>query len=370
MRVLVVHAGNMWGGLERTLETLAQAERLCPALQPTFALAFDGAFAANLRTLGVPPVILGEVRLRRPDLALLARRRLAALLDELRPDVVLIPAAWAHAVFASVVRRARIPLALWIHDILTGTPWLERLAARVQPDLLICNSAFTLERARQVFPAAAARVLYCPLTFDTPAPARAPVRTALHTTDAAVVFTNVARMERYKGQSLLIDALTRLPLDPPWACWIVGGAQRPAEQAYMDSLQRQIAAAGLGSRVTLLGHRRDVPALLAASDVYCHPNTDAEPFGLAIVEALHAGLPVVASRLGGPAEIVTDACGRLVDAGNADQLADALTWCTREPQARQQLGLAGPARARQLCDAEARLADLADSLSALQGRAA
>ena len=81
MRVLVVHAGNMWGGLERTLETVAQAGRLCPALQPSFALAFDGTFAANLRALGVPPVILGEVRLRRPDLALLARRRLASLLD-------------------------------------------------------------------------------------------------------------------------------------------------------------------------------------------------------------------------------------------------------------------------------------------------
>lgn len=370
MKLLIVHAGNMWGGLERTLETLAQADRLCPQLQPTFALAFDGTFAANLRARHVPTVILGQVRLRRPDLALLARRRLAALLAEIRPDVVLIPAAWAHAVFASVVRRARIPLALWIHDILSGTSWLERLAARVEPDLLICNSAFTLERARRVFPSVASRVVYCPLTFEEPSRPRAVVREALHTADDALVFTNVARMERYKGQSLLIEALTRLTVDQPWSCWIVGGPQRPSEQEYFDALRRQITAAALDSRVTLLGHRNDVPALLAASDVYCHPNTDAEPFGLAIVEAMHAGVPVVASRLGGPAEIVTEQCGRLVEAGDAGELARVLSWCAHNPEARRALGSAGPARAHHLCDATARLADLADSLTALRARAA
>ena len=61
-----------------------------------------------------------------------------------------------------------------------------------------------------------------------------------------------------------------------------------------------MAAAGLTVRVVFTGHRTDVASVLAAADVYCHTNTGPEPFGLAIVEALHAGLPVLASRLGGP----------------------------------------------------------------------
>ena len=64
-----------------------------------------------------------------------------------------------------------------------------------------------------------------------------------------------------------------------------------------------------------LGERRDVAACMRAADIHCQPNTAPEPFGLAFVEALYAGLPVVTTALGGALEILTDACGVLVPAG-------------------------------------------------------
>ena len=94
-----------------------------------------------------------------------------------------------------------------------------------------------------------------------------------------------------------------------WVCWTAGGAQRPAEAAYLAELRQTAARLGIAERVRFLGQRTDVPHLLAAADVHCQPNTGPEPFGLAFVEALAAGRPVVTTALGGALEIVDETCG-------------------------------------------------------------
>ena len=111
--------------------------------------------------------------------------------------------------------------------------------------------------------------------------------------------------------------------------------------------------------MTFLGERRDVPALMRAADLHCQPNTAPEPFGLAFVEALHAGLPVVTTAMGGALEIVTPSCGVLVPPGDADALEQALRALVVDPEARARLGSGGPARARELCDPGRQLAALA-----------
>ena len=99
------------------------------------------------------------------------------------------------------------------------------------------------------------------------------------------------------------------------------------------------------SRVTFLGERRDVAALLAAADIHCQPNTAPEPFGLAFVEALHAGVPVVTTDAGGAREIVTPACGILVEPVTRRDCARALQRSDREPS-RRRAPRRGRARAR------------------------
>lgn len=365
-RALVVHSGNMYGGVERVLETWAQSRRLCPALEPRFALCFEGRLADSLRASGAAVDILGRVRITRPDLVVRARAKLAQVIRGNRPDVLFTQSAWSHAVFAPVARRFQIPLAVWVHDELTGRPWLERLAARHQPDLIVCNSVYTERAARSVFSNAHAELIRYPMAFDTMPGTRDDVRRSLGTPEAAVVIVNVARMEPYKGHRVLIEALARIENRASWVCWMVGGAQRPAEERYERSLREAVVRHGLQDRVLFLGQRRDVPAIMAAADVHCHPNTGAEPFGLALVEALRAGLPVVASALGGPAEIVTDACGRLVPAGDSEALATTLSWLIADGQARRSLAAAGPERARELCNPGPRLAELHEALEQLR----
>jgi glycosyltransferase involved in cell wall biosynthesis len=131
-------------------------------------------------------------------------------------------------------------------------------------------------------------------------------------------------MEPWKGHTVLIDALVGMASDARWHCWVIGGPQRSSEAEYFDVLRLQVEGAGLASRVSFLGERKDVGRLLSAADVYCQPNAGAEPFGLSFVEALAAGLPVVSTRLGALPEIVTEECGVLVQARQPQAVAAAL----------------------------------------------
>jgi glycosyltransferase involved in cell wall biosynthesis len=370
-RVLVVHAGNMYGGVERALDTLAQAPRLTPGLlQPAFALCFDGPAADSLRRYGADVQLLGPVRLTRPDLVMRARRRFADVIARVQPEVVITPAAWAHALFAPVVVKAGLPLVMWVHDALTGTPWIERLAARHRPDLLVCNGGFSLAGAKRLFPDSAASIARCPLTFTEPSHARAHVRSQMDVGHDTAVIVNVARLSPLKGQADLLEALGRMRARERWECWIVGGAQREDEALYERELFGMVGAAGLGDRVRFLGQRDDVPDLLAAADVYCHPNRGIETFGLSLVEALYAGLPVVATDIGGPVEVVGAEFGDLVPAGNPDALARALDAAVAAAGADAHLQARRRRRALELCEPVARLHDLASALAVLTVSAA
>lgn len=147
-----------------------------------------------------------------------------------------------------------------------------------------------------------------------------------------------------------------------------GGAQRPEETAYEGRLQRHVVALGLAGRIRLLGQRDDVPALLAAADVCCQPNTGSEGFPIAFVEALAMGLPVVTTSIGGGPEVVDRQCGIVVPPGDPAALAAALRALLDDPARRARLGAAGPARAAALCDPARQLARLGGLLRSAAGR--
>jgi glycosyltransferase involved in cell wall biosynthesis len=177
-------------------------------------------------------------------------------------------------------------------------------------------------------------------------------------------------MEAWKGQTALVEALAALADVPGWTAWIAGGAQRPAERVYVLSVRRAVTAAGLEPRVRFTGERADIPRLAAAADIYCQVNRDPEPFGVAFVEALGAGLPVVTTAAGGAPEIVADDCGRLVAPGDATALTTTLRELIESAPLRRALGGRGPARARALCDASTQLDRLIEILDDVPARVA
>ena len=147
---------------------------------------------------------------------------------------------------------------------------------------------------------------------------------------------------------------------------VVGGSVFGLEPEFLDELKASAAASGLGGRLQFTGFRGDVPRLMAACEVVCHTTRVPEPFGLVIVEAMAQGRPVIATRGGGPSEIiVADDDGLLVAPDDAHALAKAMIALTDAPDRRRRLGDRGRARVRSLFSIETMAANLIPHLNGL-----
>lgn len=149
-----------------------------------------------------------------------------------------------------------------------------------------------------------------------------------------------ARLVPVKGHRTLLHALRRLSGDSSWHCWFAGDGPLRVD------LQKTIEILGLADRVTLLGDRDDMPAVLRQADLMVLPSVqDNLPFS--IMEAQIAGTPVVASRAGGIPEMIQhEHTGLLFDVGDEVQLAACIDRMIHDRLLRAQLGAAGRAWAR------------------------
>jgi glycosyltransferase involved in cell wall biosynthesis/GT2 family glycosyltransferase len=363
-RLAVLHLapGRAYGGVETLLRTMHVERAHAPALRQQFALVYPGKLEHELRALNAEVHVLGPARAARPLGVLRARQSLAALITQCGVDVVVCHGAWVQALFGAGLRERGIVVAAWLHSVPRKRSWEERLARCCRPDLVFYNSRHTGLRCHDDYAGVPSRVLYPPLAKPTASPFGQRERTRRDLGAAAddVVIALVGRFDPAKGQDVLVEALAQLRGVRPLV-WLVGGAQGPRQLAYLHALQARVAALGLGEQVRFLGERGDVSALLGAADIYCQPNVQSEGFGLAFVEALAAGLPVVTTRLGGALEIVDDRCGELVRPG-PHSLATALESLITDAQRRARLASAAAARATELCDPAARLAEFERTL--------
>lgn len=338
-----------------------------PALSHAFASCFDGRLSTELREAGIPVHRLPAVRLSRPWEILRARAALRHLLADTRPSVVITHSAWTRLAFGRSLVAQGAPTVAWIHGAASPVSRMDRWGQRPHPDLVLLNSRHTGDLTRELFPGAPREVLHCPVPAPPPIPpgTRDSLRRSLGAPPARTVILVAARMEPWKGHDLLFDGLSRIPGDSDWVCWIAGGPQTTEQERHRDHLVRRAQSSGLAGRFAFLGERKDVPHLMTAADLYCQPNLGPEPFGIVLVEALYAGLPVVTTALGGALEIVDDSCGRLVPPGDATALAQTLAALVEDPDLRARLGAGGPARAVDLCDPAGRIGQLHDFLSNL-----
>src|ERR1700737_3626618 len=97
MRVLHISGGNLYGGVETVLVTLARYHQVLPALEQEFAICFEARLSTELAATGVPVHLLGEVRTRRPLTVWGARRKLRGVLRARQIDVAVCHMPWAQA---------------------------------------------------------------------------------------------------------------------------------------------------------------------------------------------------------------------------------------------------------------------------------
>jgi glycosyltransferase involved in cell wall biosynthesis len=157
---------------------------------------------------------------------------------------------------------------------------------------------------------------------------------------SAPVVLMVARLDVIKDQPTLLRAFAQAR-QPGWQLQLVGDGPRRGE------LEQLIDELDLTEVVHVLGRRGDVPELLGSADLFAFSTTAAEGFGIALVEAMAAGLPVIASDVPACREVLAEgAAGLLVPAGNVPAWTSALQELMAQPKTRQQLAEAAAERAK------------------------
>jgi glycogen(starch) synthase len=158
-----------------------------------------------------------------------------------------------------------------------------------------------------------------------------------------------------KGQDLLLRAMPEIRLHYPEAVLLIVG--EGPDRAALEALSRKL---DLAAAVRFLGHRDDIPALLAASEVVAVPSVVEEAFGLTALEGMAAGRPVVAFASGGLPELVCHGeTGILVPKGDVAGLASAIRRLLADAPLRHRLGAAGR-RVAAAFTTEARVEALSD----------
>jgi glycosyltransferase involved in cell wall biosynthesis len=220
---------------------------------------------------------------------------------------------------------------------------------------VVCVSEGVRRQMAEVCRLAPLRVVYDGFDVDRflawPAADPRAVRARYGLAETARVVACVGGIQRRKGQLDLVEAAALLAADFPDLVFVLAGGAGDA--GYLAALEERIAALALSGRFRLLGFEPEVRDLLAVSTALVHPS-HSEGFGLAILEAVAMGLPVVATRCGGPEEILEDGVsGLLVPPEDPPALAAALRRVLGVPAAARLLGAAAATRAARAFSLEA-----------------
>jgi glycosyltransferase involved in cell wall biosynthesis len=234
-------------------------------------------------------------------------------------------------------------------------------------DLVLVGSSQVWQDVRRYDGVPASRLLLMPYgiplsELDTPL-SREQARERLGLSGADLVLGVVGRLEEQKGQANLLAALPALRrTNPNLVVVLVGEGRR------QEDLNRQVRELKLAGMVRFLGTRRDLPEIFRALDIFVQPSLW-EGLPLALLKAMGAGLPVVATRVSGSREAIVDGVnGYLVAPGDPEALGRAIGKLCGRPESRRRLGDAARRTVAARYSLEAMLHRLEDLYLELQRR--
>ena len=331
----VVTRADPIGGVQIHIKDLAAAAQ-AEGHEVTVMAGGTGPFIDMLRAQGTPTVVLRHLTVPiKPLEDLRALRELRAILSDMRPDLIALHSAKASVLGRLAARSLGIPTILTAHGW-TFTPGFPRIPGMVYRNIerlvgpltrkIIAVSEFDRRLALEAGIVGADRIVTVhngipdvPLHLRAE-PARTPARLVM-----------VARFSPQKDHQTLLQALAGLQhLD--WELDLIG------DGPLIDRVKSLALSLKLGGRIRFLGQRMDVESLLAQSQISILA-TNWEGFPLSILESMRAGLPVIASSVGGVEEAILDGeTGYLVPRGDVAALRDRIRALVESPDLRLRMG--------------------------------
>jgi len=329
IRVAHVLRSLEFGGAEKLVVELAGTQKRSGLIAPELVcLESLGPLAAEAERHGLSCTLIGSGGVR----YLSAMRRMGRHFSRTRPRIVHTHNFISHVHAAPVARLAGIPVVHTKHGrALTSFAWSKRfrrflyqLADRI---VVVSNETGESFRAKSGVDRAKIVVIYNGIdTARFRDLDRAGARRELGINESAIVFGSVSRLDPVKDHPTMIRAFGRVSTRCARCVFVIVG-----DGPERGAIERLVAELGLGDSVKLAGFTGDVPRRLAAFDLFLQPSTE-EGLSLTILEAAAAGVPIVASAVGGTGEIIENGTsGTLIAAGDIEALAAALNGFVEDP---------------------------------------
>lgn len=306
MKVLHVLWSGRIGGIERVVYDLACAQRRAGIQVGLLMGQAEGEFYQKAMVSGIPVV---NLQLRSGfDIAAMAVSRSYQTMKQI--DIIHYHGFLPVAALAGIVARRPLVYSDHGHDVTHQLTFTQSVKQRLQTlfvrhaiNKIAANSDYTRQLASKVFhiPLDQIAVIHNGIDFETirPFQTKTDTRTTLQIPTDATVIGTVCRLATFKRVDRLLESFALLPPGPQDYLLIIGDG--PAASALREQAQKL----GIAGKVVFAGFREDIGNMLQAMDMFVLPS-QGEPFGIAVLEALAAGLPVFTfADVGGTTEIVT-----------------------------------------------------------------
>jgi glycosyltransferase involved in cell wall biosynthesis len=329
------------GGAENVFLRLLEHVKL-PGCTPVAAVGRDGWLAEQVRRLDIEPLVLSA----KGSLQVAYLRSLARLIKE--RDVRLIVAhLYGAAIYGSIAGRLTgVPVVAVVHgqsDIARQErfAWAKaQIIARFSTHIVFVSEALRADVMQRLkLPAGKTSVIENGIDLERPARGSdSSLRESLALAPDTFLIGAVGNVRATKGYTTLLEAARLCADSMPSLRFVIAGDTSGRTYPPLEQLREQLR---LQDHVQFLGLRSDVPRVLANYDLYVL-SSDTEGFSIALVEAMAAGLPAIATRSGGPETILEDGrTGVLVPPKDPQALARAILRMVNDPALRERLATAG-----------------------------
>ncbi|MCE7055969.1 glycosyltransferase family 4 protein [Algoriphagus sp. AGSA1] len=358
MNILFLHStSDLYGSARIFLEVIKIYNS--SGLNPVVVISGEGPLADALREINITVKIrnLGVLR-RKYNSPLGLMNRLSKILKsyfflrslhrEYKFDLVysntlgvLVGAFWA--------KKNNLPHIWHIHEILENPEMLVRIISKLMDSST--PQPITVSKSVEAFWQQKLRIAR-PLTihngipytdFLVPYPK---AKSELHIPEDSLVITMIGRINPGKGQLFFLELAKRLCISNPRLKFVMVGDAYPGYEAIGEQINELITRHKLDDNIVDLGFRKDIPRVLAATDIFVMPSVLPDSLPTVILEAMASGCPVVATRSGGASEMVIDnQTGYLIPINDLEQGENALIKLILNPRLRETFGEAGRKRA-------------------------
>ena len=346
---IIMSLAEQRGGAELMLMHLLRANRTGPQVEYHLAFLESGPMVEEAAALGYSVQVFPAGQIRQAHRQLSTVWALKRWMQRQRIDVAMSWMAKAHLYAGPAAKMVGIPSVWWQHNIPDGH-WLGRWATLIPAKRIFCCSQAAQQAQQKLKPRRKTSIIYpavdLGLLTPTSLPCPAEARRMLGLPETGSIIGAVCRLQHSKGVHIFLDAAAEIARTRSDVHFVVVGGKHALEPDYPNVLASQVEALGLSKKVCFTGYQANTELWMQAMNIVVLPSIGTESFGMVIIEGMALGKTVIASRSGGPQEIIEDGIdGYLTERGNTSLLAKTIQQIIEEQYQQSELQAAARRKA-------------------------